>query len=122
VLAVCFFSAISFVLFGLDMVKKQHSKNNIVVAHFDHSLRGIESDSDREFVEKICNDRHIQFEVEKMDIAVIAKSEKMNIEAVARRERYAFLERVRAQYDAKYILTAHHAVDQTETIIGNMIK
>jgi tRNA(Ile)-lysidine synthase TilS/MesJ len=29
---------------------------------------------------------------------------------------------VRAQYDAKYILTAHHAVDQTETIIGNMIK
>ncbi len=52
----------------------------------------------------------------------MAKDEKMNLEALARRERYAFLEKIRDQYNAKYILTAHHAVDQTETIIGNMIK
>ena len=52
----------------------------------------------------------------------MAKDEKMNLEAMARRERYGFLEKVRTQYNATYILTAHHAVDQTETIIGNMIK
>jgi tRNA(Ile)-lysidine synthase len=57
-----------------------------------------------------------------MDIATLAKTEKSNLESVARRERYIFLERVREQYGARYILTAHHAVDQTETIVGNMIK
>jgi tRNA(Ile)-lysidine synthase TilS/MesJ len=57
-----------------------------------------------------------------MDIVAMAKDEKMNLEAMARRERYGFLEKIRIQYGATYILTAHHAVDQTETIIGNMIK
>ncbi len=52
----------------------------------------------------------------------MAKTENMNIEAIARRERYRFLETVRERYSARYILTAHHAVDQTETIIGNLIK
>ena len=57
-----------------------------------------------------------------MDIGAMAKNEKMNLESLARRERYAFLEIIREKYTAKYILTAHHAVDQTETVIGNMIK
>lgn len=57
-----------------------------------------------------------------MDIRSMANDEKMNIEAIARRERYLFFETVRKQYGAKYILTAHHAGDQTETVIGNMIK
>ncbi|MDQ5968549.1 MAG: tRNA lysidine(34) synthetase TilS [Patescibacteria group bacterium] len=52
----------------------------------------------------------------------MANDEKMNIEAIARRERYLYFETVRKQYGAKYILTAHHAGDQTETVIGNMIK
>ena len=58
----------------------------------------------------------------KLDIGTIAKSEKSSLEAIARRERYRFLESVRLKYNARYILTAHHAVDQTETIIGNMVK
>jgi tRNA(Ile)-lysidine synthase TilS/MesJ len=57
-----------------------------------------------------------------MDIGRMAKEEKMNLESLARRERYKFLEMTRAKYNARYILTAHHAVDQTETILGNMIK
>lgn len=57
-----------------------------------------------------------------MDISSLAKTEKMNIEAMARRERYIFLEQVRQKYNAKYILTAHHAGDQTETIVGNIVK
>ena len=58
----------------------------------------------------------------KLDIGSIAKSEKSSLEAIARRERYRFLESVRVKHGARYILTAHHAVDQTETILGNMVK
>lgn len=65
---------------------------------------------------------NIVFEVEKLDIGNMAKIEKSNLEAIARRERYRFLESVRMKYGARYILTGHHAVDQTETIIGNLIK
>ncbi len=106
----------------LDLVLGIHPIDRIIVAHFDHSIRWVESDLDRELVANICNNKKITFEVQKMDIVTMAKDEKMNLEAMARRERYGFLEKVRTQYNATYILTAHHAVDQTETIIGNMIK
>lgn len=106
----------------LDLVQQNHLIENIVVAHFDHSLRWVESDGDRELVANLCNRKNIKFEFQKMDIGSMAKAENMNIEAIARRERYRFLETVREQYGAKYILTAHHAVDQTETIIGNIVK
>lgn len=77
---------------------------------------------DRDLVANICNRENIKFEVQKMNIGSMAKTENMNLESIARRERYSFLEQVREKYNASYILTAHHAVDQTETIIGNMIK
>ncbi|MBC7498391.1 tRNA lysidine(34) synthetase TilS [Candidatus Gracilibacteria bacterium] len=110
----------SMVLF--DLILKIHKKENIIVAHLDHSLRGTESDGDRELVANICKREDIVFEVEKLDIGSMATSEKSNLEAIARRERYTFLESVRVKHNAVYTLTAHHAVDQTETIIGNMIK
>ena len=110
----------SMVLF--DMISHIHPKANTIVAHLDHSLRWVESDWDRELVASICKRENIIFEVTKLDIANIAKTEKSSLEAIARRERYAFLESVRMRYNARYILTAHHAVDQTETIIGNMVK
>lgn len=106
----------------LDLVRSRHPVDKIIVAHFDHSLRWSHSDWDRLLVADICDKYDIHFEYKKMDIRSMANDEKMNIEALARRERYEFFESLRNQYRAKYILTAHHAVDQTETIIGNMIK
>lgn len=64
----------------------------------------------------------VVFEYEKKDIGALAKDEKSSLEAVARRERYDFLDRMRSQYGARYILTAHHADDQAETILMNLIK
>ncbi len=106
----------------LDLILQTHKKENIIVAHLDHSLRWAESDWDRELVANICKREDIVFEVSKIDIGTVSKTEKSSLEAIARRERYRFLESVRVQYGARYILTAHHRVDQTETVIGNMIK
>jgi len=64
----------------------------------------------------------IIFEYEKKDIGALAKAEKSSLEAVARRARYDFLERIRTKHVARYILTAHHADDQAETIFMNLIK
>lgn len=46
----------------------------------------------------------------------------MSIESLARKERYIFLESVRKQYNATYILTAHHRDDQIETAIFNLLR
>ena len=106
----------------LDLVVRVHDKDKIIVAHFDHSLRWIESDQDRELVANICKNENIVFEYKKMDIAQLAKDEKMSIEAIARRERYIYLESVRNAYNAHYILTAHHRDDQIETAVFNLIR
>ncbi len=52
----------------LYQVVQMHPKKNIIVAHFDHSLRGSESDGDREFVSDFCEKQGIQFELKKEDI------------------------------------------------------
>ena len=106
----------------LDMVLTIHNKKNIIVAHFDHSLRWADSDADRDLVANICKREDIICEVEKMDIWTMARVEKSSLEAIARRERYRFLESVRVKYSATYILTAHHGDDQMETILMGMMK
>lgn len=105
-----------------DLVKHIHPKTHIIVAHFDHSLRGAESDGDRECIANICKNENITFEVEKMDIATLAQTEKMSIEMSARKYRYAFLLRVAQQYNAHAILTAHHLDDRIETMLFNLIR
>ena len=106
----------------LDLIQRHHSAEKIIVAHFDHSLRGLESDGDRELVANICKSRNITFEVEKMDIACLAKEERSSIESAARKYRYEFLSRVAKKYTAKYILTAHHADDRIETAVFHLIR
>lgn len=57
-----------------------------------------------------------------MNILEEAKINKMSVESLARKERYIFLESVRKQYNAQYILTAHHRDDQIETAIFNLLR
>lgn len=106
----------------LDLVLRHHIVEKIIVAHFDHALRWSESDGDRELVANFCKEKNITFEVEKMDIAVLAKNEKQSIESVARKYRYEFLFWMAKKYSAKYILTAHHRDDQIETAMFNLIR
>ena len=56
----------------LDIVAKNHPKDNIIVAHFDHALRGAESDGDRELVRDTASEMEVVFEYEKKDIGSIA--------------------------------------------------
>ncbi len=106
----------------LDLVLRNHPKEQIIVAHFDHSLRGVESDEDRLFIADFCEKRNIRFEVEKTDITSLAGEEKMSIEMAARKYRYIFLHEIAEKYQAKYIFTAHHLDDRIETAMFNLIR
>lgn len=106
----------------LDLVMKHHKREKIIIAHFDHCLRGAESDGDRESIAKFCEKNNLTFESEKLDIAKLAKEEKKSIENTARTYRYEFLARIAKKYGAKYIFTAHHSDDRIETAIFNLIR
>ena len=46
----------------------------------------------------------------------------MTLEEYARKVRYDFFGKIREKYDADSVITAHHADDQTETIIYRITK
>ncbi|MDD2891468.1 MAG: tRNA lysidine(34) synthetase TilS [Candidatus Gracilibacteria bacterium] len=109
-------------MYLLGEVMKIHPKRGIVIAHFNHCLRGEESDGDEIFLQDFCTKNGLIFISAGKDITQIAQTMKKGIEETARIERYTFLEEVRKKYTAEYILTAHHLDDNIETLIFNLIR
>ena len=94
----------------------------LIVAHVNHMLRGNESDTDEKFVKMACNSLKIKCESAKINIKKFQKSEKLNLESAARTKRYEFLRKIKGKYKAKFILLAHNATDNTETVLLNLIR
>ena len=84
----------------------------LVVVHFDHLLRGAESDADAEFVADLARARGFDWIVDREDVSAAAARNKWNLEDAARRLRYAFFERVVEEGRATRIAVAHTADDQ----------
>ena len=94
----------------------------ICCAHFNHCLRGDESDRDQKFVEDICKSLGIPCHVGSGDVALFAKEKCLSIEEAARTLRYEFLENTADRIGAKRIATAHTADDNIETILFNLAR
>jgi tRNA(Ile)-lysidine synthase len=94
----------------------------IVVAHFNHNLRGEESDRDEAFVRSYCVERGIRYFCESGDVKAYAHEHKLPLTMAARELRYAFLERVRSTEGMHSIATAHHADDNAETVLMNVLR
>jgi len=94
----------------------------LVVVHFDHRLRGAESEADAEFVAELARELKLEFVADREDVAAAAARHKWNIEDAARRLRYAFLERVVREGTAARIAVAHTADDQAETVLAHLLR
>ena len=88
----------------------------LICAHINHSKRK-ESDEEEAYVKKYCKDNNIIFECIK-----ITKWGDDNFENEARSVRYNFFEELIYNYDAKYLMTAHHADDLIETILMRIVR
>src|SRR5271165_3251103 len=60
------------------------------VVHFNHKLRGAESDADQEFVASLARDLGLEFCAVSGDVAQRADEERSGVEAAARELRYGF--------------------------------
>lgn len=105
----------------LDALTRLH-RGPIIVAHFNHLLRGAESDEDEKFVLSLSARYKLESIIERQDIAGAAKLERRNLEAVARNRRYDFLARAAQNAGAQFVLTAHTRDDQVETLLLRLLR
>jgi tRNA(Ile)-lysidine synthase len=111
---------------GLDSMVLVHlfQKLNyeIVVAHCNFQLRGLESFGDQQFVQEYSNMNAIPFVFTQFDTEAFTTDFKVSTQVAARELRYSwFYEQIEIQ-NADYILTAHHADDNLETFIINLSR
>lgn len=95
---------------------------DLYVAHVDHMLRGKVSYEDRLFVERFCKERNLPIFATSIPIPEILEKEGGNSQAICRRERYAFFEKIMNQHQINKLVTAHHADDQLETMLMSLTK
>lgn len=104
----------------LDLLVRRCGEAHVIAAHFNHQLRPA-ADRDEAFVRAYCGERGIPFQAGRGDVKALAKAEGLSLEEAARDLRYAFL-RETAAPGAKRIYTAHHADDNAETILMNLVR
>lgn len=95
---------------------------DLVVAHVNHSLRGIDSDNDENFVREKSRQIGIQFFSKKVNVLDFSKKNKLSLEEAARYLRFEFLNSLLEQLNYNKIILAHHADDFAETILMNLIR
>lgn len=95
---------------------------NLVVCHLDHGLRGDESTGDADFVKDLAAGHGIPCETGRADVASRMREGGESLETAARNERHSFFSRCAGQHDCIRILLAHHADDQAETVLWNLLR
>ena len=65
---------------------------------------------------------NVAFHVVKFDTKAIAKERKISTQEAARELRYHWFEEIRNKNGCQYILTAHHADDNIETVMMNFFR
>lgn len=95
---------------------------SVMAAHYNHQLRGKESDRDEQFVRELCKKWRIPLTVEQGDVRAFARREKLSLEEAARTLRYTFLFRVAEAGDCDLIATAHNAEDNAETLLLHLLR
>ena len=99
-------------LFGLYLLQEK-LQFTLAAAHFNHQLRGQESDRDEQFVRTLCDRYDIPLNVSTAPVT----AGKKGLEAAAREARYAFFSTLPGK-----IATAHTAGDNAETVLMHLVR
>jgi tRNA(Ile)-lysidine synthase len=92
----------------------------LVALHFNHQLRGENSDGDEQFVVQACGRLDVECVTGRSDASTSA--ELRSSESALRDQRYRFLASSSERIGARYLATAHTADDQVETILHRIVR
>ena len=99
-------------LFALYLLKEK-LQIRLSAAHFNHHLRGAESDQDQAFVEEFCS----RYDIPLYKGGAAVETGPKGLEAAARDARYGYLKTLPGK-----IATAHTADDNAETVLMHLIR
>lgn len=87
----------------------------VIAAHFNHQIRGRESEEDQSFVESLANQCGAA-------TAIGRSTGSETDESSLRRQRLEFLQQTAQQSGARYVALAHSADDNAETILHHLMR
>ena len=94
----------------------------IAIAHCNFQLRGVESFEDQNFVQNYAESNEIKLFVTQFDTEAFAKDYKLSTQVAARELRYNWFYELLETENFDYVLTAHHADDNLETFLINLVR
>ena len=94
----------------------------LAAAHYEHGIRGEESERDAAFTAAFCRERDIEFVCEHGDVPSYAAERHLGLEEAARELRYAFLTRCADSLGCDVIATAHNLEDNAETVLFHLAR
>jgi tRNA(Ile)-lysidine synthase len=105
----------------------------VSVVHFNHKLRGPESDADQEFVAALARKHGLEFHSESGDVAQHAADQHSGVEAAARELRYSYFRYLLGEDFAEgdpqssprvidKVATGHTLDDQAETVLMRLVR
>lgn len=94
----------------------------LVAAHFNHRLRGPESDADQAFVAEVAREVGLELIAGAATSDLSRQHRGEGLEGAARQARYEFLAAAADRCGARYVATAHTADDHAETILHHILR
>ena len=97
------------------------------IVHFNHKLRGTESDDDEKFVGDLAREHKLQFHLSSGDVAAEAVANRLSIETAARNMRYEFFRQLQEPNPdgvshLDKVATGHTLDDQAETVLMRIVR
>ncbi|MGJ8726305.1 MAG: tRNA lysidine(34) synthetase TilS [Roseibacillus sp.] len=100
----------------------EYGFHKIHLVHLNHQLRGEESEADASFVEQLAKKHNLPLTLEKVEVAARAEQKGESIETSARNARHRLFAETARTTGCNRILLAHHADDQAETCLFNLLR
>lgn len=94
----------------------------VIIAHINHMLRGQESTLDEKFVKNLAKEKNYAIHILRKDIKKLSETLKKGFEETGREIRYEFFKKLAKKHKASFLITAHQADDNLETIIMNFAR
>ena len=91
------------------------------IAHANFQLRGEDSVADEHFVKGLADQLRVPVHVKKFDTPAYAGEKKFSIQVAARELRYEWFNELLVN-GPRFLLTAHHADDNIETVLMNFFR
>lgn len=92
------------------------------IAHCNFQLRGPESKRDEDFVRNLALHYSVGFHFKVFDTEAYANQKKVSMQVAARELRYDWFNLLIESNKIQWLLTAHHADDNIETVLMNFFK